>query len=237
MNAQTQPLVIEALAMLAKTWGGQDVRSEPEEGDEGGDAGDLVPGRELKFSGMVLTVEHMEQLIGKGITAMLFNTVNGQRQGWAFPSFSKIPIDDKYKNCEVVITFGVTNNVVKIERATIKNIRCKRTKTNDLEMNCTVVGIRPRCMEVLDLEDFAGKPVNVRLEFGPVDHESEQQQELHLPPADATSSDRTRVLTPGQAENEAAVSDQLRDGLREADANRQLEEAAQFHEGQPDKAA
>jgi hypothetical protein len=214
MNAQVQPLVIEALAMLAKTWGGQDVRSEPEEGEEGGDAGDLVPGRELKFSGMVLTQDWMERLIGRGITAMLFNSVNGQRQGWAFPSFSKIPIDDKYKNCEVVITFGVSNNVVKIERATIKNIRCKRTKTNDVEMNCTVVGIRPRCMEVLDLEDFAGKPVTVRLEFGPVDHAAEGQQQLELAPAVSTTVDKTRVLAPGQADAEAETQRQLSEALR-----------------------
>lgn len=210
MNTQVQPLVIEAPAILAKTWGGHDVRSEPEEGDEGGDAGELVPGRELRFTDIVLTDEWINRLIGDKAVYAFFNIVPDKPRQPMFSTFTKIPLDTKYKNCEVLITFGLSNSTVKIERATIKNMRVQFTKTGDLALRCTVVGVRPRCIEVVDLEEFGGKPIDVRIAFGPIEDTGEQRE------------------LPLQQSNAQERSEEDRD----ADHNRQLEEAARHHEQQ-----
>lgn len=236
MNAQTQPLVIEAPAMLAERFAGHNVRSQPEQGEEGGDAGEFVSGRDLRFTGIVLTEEQAKQLVGEYVWPALFNSgAPDKPRTRLFTSFTKIPLDDVYKNCSAEVTFGVSKSVVTIAPATIKNIRVKYAKTgSDLEMSCTVVGVRPRCVEVLDLEDFGGKPVELVLAFGPLETTAAGQHEM---PLDQPPVDRTRMLAPGQAEREAEVSEELRDRLREADGDRQLEEAARFHEGKQDAAA
>lgn len=221
MNATVQPLVIEALAMLAKTWGGHDVRSQPEEGEEGGDAGELVPGRELRFADIVLTDDQINRLIGDKAVHAFFNIVPDKPRERMFSSFSKIRLDDKYKNCNVAITFGVSNSLVTIERATIKNINIKFTKTGDIAMGCTVVGPRPRCLEVIDLEEFGGKSVNVRIAFGPVDSNSEQQGELPLQQSQASSEEKP-------ANDDEAQLDE---------AQRQYNEALEGIEGKQQNAA
>lgn len=239
MNAPQQPLVIEALALLAKKWGGHDVRSEPEEGDEGGDAGELVPGREIRLTQIPLEDNQLDHLVGQLASRVFFNTQPNRPPEPAFSSFSKIRLDDKYKNCEVLITFGVSNNQVKIEKATIKNLALKFAKAGKAELSCTIVGARPRSIDLLDLEDFAGKPVNVWMSFGPMVRSSDQQA-LPLEGGGATEAstvDKTRVLAPGQAEREAELSEELREKLRAADHDRQLEEAAQHHENEAAKSA
>jgi hypothetical protein len=213
MNAQPQPLVIEGMAMLAKTWGGHDVRSQPEEGDEGGDAGDLVPGRDLKFADLVLIDEHAKRLVGEYVVQAFFNGgAPDKPRERLFSTFSKIRLDETFKNCVVIVTFGVANDQVRLEPATIKNLWVKFSKTHALELTCTVVAARPRTLEVLDLESFGGKPVHVVLQFGPVVEQPSEQ--VQLPLQQPAAADKTRVLAPGQAEQEAETERQLGEALR-----------------------
>lgn len=203
--------------MLAKTWGGHDVRSQPEEGDEGGDAGDLVPGRDLRFADMVLTDDQAKRLVGEYVNQAFFNSgAPDKPRERLFATFSKIRLDGTFKNCVVVVTFGVANDQVQLEPATIKNMWVKFSKTNALELTCTVVAARPRTLQVLDLESFGGKPVHVALHFGPIVEQSSEQGQLPLQQSteNTTPIDKTRVLEPGQAEREADAQRQLTEALR-----------------------
>jgi hypothetical protein len=174
-TAPIATLLIAGLARLAKTWGGHDVRSEPEDGEEGGDAGELVPGRELRITELPIEQDHFERLVGAGAWNSFFNEEADRPAERAFASFSRLKLDDKFKNCAVEIVFGVQAKSVTIDSATIKNITLKFGKTSKPEMSCTIVGARPRSIEVLDLEEFGGKPITVTLAFGPVARDSEQQ--------------------------------------------------------------
>jgi hypothetical protein len=209
-----EPLTIQNGAILAKRFAGHDVRSQPEEGDEGGDAGELTPGRDLRFTEIVLDEKQFDALLGDLASRVFFNTRANQPSERAFSSFDYIPLNTQYKNCVVVITFGVSNEEVRIEPATIKNMRIKFNKTDRAELSCTVSGPRPRSLAVLDLESFGGKPVNIMLVFGALSEEGGQEQ-LPLPsPAEGTSVERTRILEPGQAEREAETQRQLGEALR-----------------------
>jgi hypothetical protein len=219
MNTTTnseQVLMILAPAMLAKRWSGHDVRSEPEEGDEGGDAGELVPGREIRLTDITLNDEQIDALLGELATQAFFTTVQDKPRERAFTSFSRIRLDDKYKNCEAKIVFGLANHEITIDRATIKNLSLRFEKNAVVQLSCTIVGPRPRSLEMLELEEFGGKIVNVSISFGPVQRDSEEQQALNLqqPPVDNKSK---------------AAND---DTNRQADHDRQLEEAARGLEAQ-----
>jgi hypothetical protein len=224
MNAQQQPLTIENGAILAKRFAGHDVRSQPEEGEEGGDAGELLPGRDLRFTEIVLDEKQFDALLGELASRVFFNTRANQPSERAFTTFDYIPLNTQYKNCAVLITFGVSNEEVRIEPATIKNMRVKFNKTDRAELSCTVSGPRPRSLAVLDLESFGGKPVNVRLIFG-AEVEDAGQEQLPLPtPTAGTPMERTRILEPGQAEAEAETQRQLGEALRGLEREQQAEQ-------------
>jgi len=188
-NGATPPvaqLIIEGLARLAKTWGGHDVRTEPEEGEEGGDAGELVPGRELRITEHPIDEGAFDALVGQGAWDSFFNTEAGKVAVPAFASFSKLRLDHKFKNCTVDLTFGVQAQAIRIDAATIKNISF-RFKGAKPEMSCAIVGVRPRSIDVLDLEAFGGKPINVRLAFGQLAAAEGQQATLQLDQVPASS--------------------------------------------------
>lgn len=211
-----QPLTIENGAILAKRFAGHDVRSQPEEGDDGGDAGELLPGRDLRFTEIALDEKQFDALLGELASRVFFNSRADKPAERAFTTFDYVPLNTQYKNCTVVITFGVSNEEVRIEPATIKNMRIKFNKTDRAELSCTVSGPRPRSLAVLDLESFGGKPVNIKLVFGALSAEGAGQEQLPLqsPSTDGTPVERTRILEPGQAEREAEAQRQLGEALR-----------------------
>lgn len=224
MNAPQQPLTIENGAILAKRFAGHDVRSQPEEGEEGGDAGELLPGRDLRFTEIVLDEKQFDGLIGEHAARLFFNSRANKPAERAFTTFDYIPLNTQYKNCVVIITFGVSNDEVRIEPATIKNLRVKFNKTDRAELSCTVSGPRPRSLAVLDLESFGGKPVNIKLVFGALVEDGSQEQ-LPLPTTtDGTPVERTRILEPGQAEREAETQRQLREALRGLEPEQQADQ-------------
>lgn len=216
-----QPLTIENGAMLAKRFAGHDVRSQPEEGDEGGDAGELLPGRDLRFTEIVLNEAQFDALLGELASRVFFNSRADKPSERAFTTFDYLPLNTQYKNCVVIITFGVSNEEVRIEPATIKNMRVKFNKTDRAELSCTVSGPRPRSLAVLDLESFGGKPVNITLVFGALLEEGAQEQLPLQATADSTTVERTRILEPGQAEREAETQRQLGEALRGLERDQQ----------------
>lgn len=227
MNAELQPLIIENGAILAKRFAGHDVRSQPEEGDEGGDAGELLPGRDLRFTEIVLDEKQFDGLIGEHAARLFFNSRANKPAERAFTTFDYIPLNTIFKNCVVTITFGISKDEVRIEPATIKNMRVKFNKTDRAELCCTISGPRPRSLSVLDLESFVGKPVNIKLVFGAMVEETGQEQLPLSSPQDGTPVERTRVLEPGQAEREAETQRQLGEALRglEREQNPQVDGA------------
>lgn len=190
-------IVIEGLARLAKTWGGHDVRSEPEEGEEGGDAGELVPGRELRIMELPVDQPIFDALVGDGAWNSFYNCEAGKIPEPAFGSFSKLKLDAKFKNSAVDIVFGVAKQAIRIDAATIKNISF-RFKGAKPELSCAIVGARPRSIEVLDLEGFGGKPIDVRLALGALARDAEQQQALPLDQAQASSDAPPAKRGPGR---------------------------------------
>lgn len=221
MNAELQPLIIENGAILAKRFAGHDVRSQPEEGDEGGDAGELLPGRDLRFTEIVLDENQFDGLIGEHASRLFFNSRANKPAERAFTTFDYVPLNTVYKSCVVIITFGVGNDEVRIEPATIENMRVKFNKTDRAELSCTVSGPRPRSLSVLDLESFGGKPVNIKLVFGALAEEGGQEQLPLQTSQEGTPVERTRVLEPGQAEREAETQRQLGEALRGLEAQQQ----------------
>jgi hypothetical protein len=240
MNAELQPLIIENGAILAKRFAGHDVRSQPEEGDEGGDAGELLPGRDLRFTEIVLDEQQFDGLIGEHAARLFFNSRANKPAERAFTTFDYIPLNTQFKNCTVTITFGISKDEVRIEPATIKNMRVKFNKTDRAELCCTVSGPRPRSLSVLDLESFVGKPVNIKLVFGALAEEGGQEQlPLTSSSQEGTPVERTRILEPGQAEREAETQRQLGEALRglEREQQSQVEggDAANEDEGSDDQ--
>jgi hypothetical protein len=219
-----QPLTIENGAILAKRFAGHDVRSQPEEGDEGGDAGELLPGRDLRFTEIVLDEKQFDALLGELASRVFFNSRANQPSERAFTTFDYIPLNTQYKNCVVIITFGVSNEEVRIEPATIKNMRIKFNKTDRAELSCTVSGPRPRSLAVLDLESFGGKPVNIKLVFGALAEEGGQEQLQLQTSSEGAPVERTRILEPGQAEREAETQRQLGEALRGLERDQQGEQ-------------
>lgn len=224
MNAELQPLTIENGAILAKRFAGHDVRSQPEEGDEGGDAGELLPGRDLRFTEIVLDDKQFDALLGELASRVFFNSRANKPAERAFTTFDYLPLNTQFKNCVVTITFGIGNDEVRIEPATIKNMRVRFNKTDRAELSCTVSGPRPRSLSVLDLESFGGKPVNIKLVFGALAQEGGQEQLPLQTSQEGTPVERTRVLEPGQAEREAETQRQLGEALRGLEREQQGEQ-------------
>jgi len=215
-------MVIKGYCTLAKKFGGHDVRSQPEEGDEGGDAGELVPGREQRITGLLLDNAQFDALVGEHASRVFFNGSPDRPLQRAFQSFSRIKLDDKYKNCTVLLRFGVENCEVRIEAATLKNLAVEFTKMDRAQLCCTYVGTRPRTLEALDLEDYAGEQIYVELYFGSMEQRTGEQPQL---PLEQAPVDKTRIV--GSAEQEQ----------QNAETERQLGEALRGLESQDQQSA
>lgn len=216
-------------AMLGKSLKGHNVRSRPGDGDEEGDAGEMIAAKEIRLLDIVLTRKQYDFLTGEDCYRRSFD--DSQKPAKWLNKFRKIPLPETYTDCEATIQFGVSAKSIELTEAVkIKNGTIKISKADVPTYNCTVQAVFPRKLETLDIEAFYGNEVTViALKFGDVEEERDDKQgELGLSDANeeqdkqdgaarakrTPTMDKTRVLAPGQAEREADTERQLSEALR-----------------------
>lgn len=205
-------------AWLSKSLRGHNIRMQSEDGDEGGDAGELVPAKSVRLTKVMLTKGQFNELLDGKLAYNAFFDDGTKPPSPAWPRVSYLPINEQWKDCEAEISFGVSNKSIALEGAKVKNVRIVPREGGVGELQFTLVATFPRKLETLDLEQFYGKEVTLTLKFGEIDDgdEASKQDSLALEDHESTDKpiDKTRVLTPGQAEREAETERQLSEALR-----------------------
>lgn len=157
-------------AIIGRETKGSLMRSRDEEGEEGGDAGELLPGRTYHFSKIVLTRKQAEFLIGNDIVFQaLFDTSKKLAEPLSEVNISSIKLSVKYKGCTATITFGVKAEEVVLDNARVDNITLARITGGFEIKRMRIQGLRPRTLALHDLDEFMGKEVNLALKFGEAD--------------------------------------------------------------------
>lgn len=216
-------------AILSERFAGHNVRPQTEGGEEGGDAGEPIPARDYKLTGITLTKNQFEAIVGENSFESFFNQTKNAPLEPAFSSFKQIWLDDAYKNCAVTFGLGNTNTrEVEVKGgAKIKNLSVKFPKACNeracAELSCTVTVSLPRTLASMDLDQYGGKEIRVSLRFGALDESAKDaddkqgdlvKQAEEKGDTGNTPVDKTRVLAPGQAEREADASRQIGEALR-----------------------
>lgn len=176
--------------LLSKNFSGHNVRPQSEAGDEGGDAGTPVPAREYRFLNLLLRKDEFEALLGEGAWNSLYN--NGVTPAMpAFTTFSKIKLDGEFVDSAATIKFGVASDEIKVDQGgKIRNATVKLDrKTGAATLDCTFVGVFPRDLKTLDLENFMGKTIDVALRLGPaVEVPDNAQSQLPMNPPQSNAA-------------------------------------------------
>lgn len=217
-----KPLTIkDKPATVAANWRGHNVRAETEGGDEGGDAGELVAARDVRFTGVMIDSKQFDQLVGEQAYNSFFNQ-NGDMHEPAFKSFSKLRLDGAYTNCEAKITFGLSDKSIELDSTKIKNITVKPWVGGMAELAFTMVAVFPHDLSTLEFERYSGKQVGLSVTFGPIDHVADKQEQLPLDsqPAVGTPIDKTRIVNRNQQQKEAETERQLGEALRGLEKNK-----------------
>lgn len=146
------------------------MRSRDEEGEEGGDAGELAPGRTFSFSKIVITRKQAQWLIGNDLVFQaLFDTSKRIAEPLAEVNISAVKLSTKYKGCHAVIRFGLKADEVPLDNARVSGITLERITGGFQIKRMSVQGLRPRSMALHDLDEFYGKEVTLELKFGEAD--------------------------------------------------------------------
>ena len=168
-------------AILGKSLRVHNVRARSEDGEEGGDSGELIPARDIPLKKIMVTKSQFNKLIGSDQAYNSFFNDGARPVEPAFESIHALKLKDTYKDCSAQISFGVSAKTIDIEEdAKIKNISLKPCTGGVAEMNCTLQAVLPRKLETLDLENFIGKEVTVSLQFGEVDEGDEDAKQGNL---------------------------------------------------------
>lgn len=161
-------------AILGKAMKVSNMRTRDAEGDEEGDAGELVPGRELLLTKIMVPKKFFNELLGHKAAWDLFFDTSTKPPEPSLPRIGSLKITEKFKGCSGTIVFGVSAKAIEIEGARIKNISIKPVTGGVGEMRCTVQAVLPRHLSVLDLEDFIGKEITITLKFGEIDEDTDE---------------------------------------------------------------
>lgn len=163
-------------AMLGKSLKGHNVRSRPGDGEEEGDAGEMIAAKEIRLLDIVLTRKQYDFFTGEDGYRRSFD--DSTKPAKWLNKFRKIPLSETWTDCEATIEFGVSAKVIELTEAVkIKNGTIKISKADVPTLNCTVQAVFPRKLETLDLEAFYGGEVTVvALKFGDVEEEQDDKQ-------------------------------------------------------------
>lgn len=176
MNFQKQ-------AFMAKDLKVHNIRMDSENGEEGGDSGELVPGRSIRFTGINLTQKQFCELIGHDAAAEFFyDFSNGSKGEPAHENISTIWLDQVYKGCKGAVIFGTSKTEVEFEDARVKNMSIKvKGKARFGELALTLVAVLPEKVDTLRMERYFGKVVGLKLAFGDIEEDAaKEQKQLEL---------------------------------------------------------
>lgn len=153
------------------------MRSRDEEGEEGGDAGELLPGRWFSFSNIVITRKQAQWLIGNDLLFQaLFDTSKRIAEPLPEVNISTIKLSTKYKGCTAVIRFGVKADEVELDNCRVSGITLTRITGGFEIKRMSLQGLRPRSLALHDLDEFYGKEVNLELKFGEADEQDDANE-------------------------------------------------------------
>jgi hypothetical protein len=177
-------------AYMAKDLRVHNVRMESENGEEGGDSGELVPARSIRFTGINLTEKQFNEMFGhEAASKFFFDFSNGDKGSPAHENCGTIWLDQTYSGCEGAIIFGTGKTEVEFEDARVKNISIKIKKEQRFgSMNLTLVAALPEHISTLQMERFFGKVVTLRLALGEKDETDADQGSLDLGDAEGDES-------------------------------------------------
>lgn len=168
-------------AILGKSFKVHNVRARSEDGEEGGDAGELIPARDIPLKKIMVTKSQFNKLIGSDLAYNSFFNDGAKPVEPAFESIHALKLKDTYKDCSATISFGVSAKTIELEEnVKIKNISLKPCTGGVAEMNCTLQATLPRKLETLDLESFIGQEINISLTFGEIDEGDEDSKQASM---------------------------------------------------------
>jgi hypothetical protein len=169
-------------AHLGKSLQVHNIRIESEDGEEGGDAGELVPARAMRFTGVTLTKGQLNEITGHpGAADFFFDYSGGSKGEPVEQNIGTIWLDQQYKNCSGTITFGVSAKEIAFEGARVKNISVKVEGKNRFgEMAFTLIAPLPKKLTTLELEEWFGKLVKIELALGERYEESAEKKQGDL---------------------------------------------------------
>lgn len=165
-------------AMMAKKLDVSNIRLRSEEGEEGGDAGELTPARTIRFTHIALTKNQFNELLGSECADEYFFDYGKKPAEAAHENLASLKLDAKFKDCSGSITFGVSKKSLEFEGAKVKNIsiKLKGEKAWGL-LSLTLQAVLPRKLDTLDLEEFFGQQVTLGLSLGEPDLDQDEKQE------------------------------------------------------------
>lgn len=163
-------------AMMAKKLSVHNVRMQSGEGEEGGDAGELVAARDIRFTQIALTKNQFNELFGSEIADRFFFDYGTTPPKPAQDNVGTIWLDQAYKDVYGAIIFGVSKKELDFEGGKIRNIsvKVKNERAYGL-MSLTLTAVLPRKVDTLDLEEFFGKVVTLNLSFAAIDEEAAKE--------------------------------------------------------------
>lgn len=176
MNLSKQCFLSKALRV-------HNIRMEAENGEEGGDSGELVPARSMRFTGIELTKKQFNWFYGHDAAAdFYYDYSEGGKGTPAHENVGTIWLDQTYKNCKGVIIFGTSRTEVEFENARFKNLSIKvKGEPRFGKLAGTLVAPLPVKLAVLQLEAFFGKMVGLKIILDEVDEDGDKdQQQLEL---------------------------------------------------------
>lgn len=164
-------------AMMAKKLDVSNVRVRTEEGEEGGDAGELTPARSIRFTDIALTKNQFNELVGSDFADEFYFDYGQKPPKSAHERLPKIPLDIKFKNCTGSIIFGVSKQTLEFEGGKVKNLSIKLKGQKAWgTLSLTLQAVLPRKLDTLDLEEHFGDVVTLQLTLGEADLTADEAQ-------------------------------------------------------------
>jgi hypothetical protein len=187
-------------AILGKAMKVSNMHTRDSEGDKGGDAGELAPGRELLLTKIMVPKKFFNELLDNNAAWDVFFDVSSKPPEPSLPRVGSLKITESFKGCSGTITFGVSAKQIEFASARIKNISVKPVTGGVGEMRCTLQAVLPRKVTLLDLEDHIGKEITISLKFGDIDEGDEEEEKQ----SDFVAEQQREAAAADEGESEGA---------------------------------
>lgn len=162
---------------LGKSLKGHNVRARSGDGDNEGDAGESVAGREVTLSKIILTEKQFNFFAGEDAYRRHYDLPKGKPPKW-LENYRKIPISGTYTDCAANLIYGLSKDGIELKDAVkIKNLSIRIDEKSDVPtLTCTLQASFPRKLETLDLENYYGEEIRGWLKFGSIEEPEDKSQ-------------------------------------------------------------